>query len=86
MPDGIYAIGGYNGKDYISCVERYNIIADVWEQICDLGSPKCTMSAVPSLDFNSFFVVGGFNGIQLNEIEQYDGQKQRFIKFSQPMS
>lgn len=51
MPDGIYAIGGYNGKDYISSVERYNIIENVWEQVCSLNSPKCTMSAVASPDF-----------------------------------
>lgn len=25
MPDGIYAIGGYNGKDYISSVEKYDV-------------------------------------------------------------
>jgi influenza virus NS1A-binding protein len=72
MPDGIYAIGGYNGKDYISTVERYNITENTWESICDLNSSKCTMSAVVSPDFQSLFVIGGFNGVQLNEIEQYD--------------
>jgi influenza virus NS1A-binding protein len=24
LPDGVYAIGGYNGKDYLSSVERYD--------------------------------------------------------------
>lgn len=23
LPDGIYAIGGYNGKEYLSSVEKY---------------------------------------------------------------
>lgn len=24
LPDGIYAIGGYDGKQYLSSVEKYN--------------------------------------------------------------
>jgi hypothetical protein len=30
LPDGIYAIGGYNGKEYINTVERYNIYTNEW--------------------------------------------------------
>lgn len=62
MPDGIYAIGGYNGKDYISSVERYDIIEDKWTMVADLNSPKCTMTAIASPDYQSIFVIGGFNG------------------------
>ena len=72
MPDGIYAIGGYNGKDYISSVERYDIIEDNWTMVSDLTSPKCTMTAIASPDYQSIFVIGGFNGQQLNEIERFD--------------
>lgn len=62
LPDGIYAIGGYNGKDYISSVERFDISTGVWVQVSNLTSPKCTMSAVSSLNFQSIYVIGGFNG------------------------
>ena len=72
MPDGIYAIGGYNGKDYISSVERYDIIEDKWTMVSDLTSPKCTMTAIVSPDYQSIFVIGGFNGQQLSEIERFD--------------
>lgn len=30
LPDGIYAIGGYNGKEYINTVERYDIFTNEW--------------------------------------------------------
>ena len=30
LPDGIYAIGGYNGKDYINTVERYDFFSNEW--------------------------------------------------------
>lgn len=72
MPDGIYAIGGYNGKDYIDSVERYDLVKDRWTLITALTSPKCTMSALASPDFQSIYVLGGFNGVQLDEIERYD--------------
>lgn len=62
MPDGIYAIGGYNGKDYISSVERYDILNDKWNLVCHLNSAKCTMTAVASPNYKTFYVIGGFNG------------------------
>jgi influenza virus NS1A-binding protein len=81
MPDGIYAIGGYNGKDYICTVERYSIPDNRWEVISVLNSPKCTMSAAASPDFQNIFVIGGFNGQQLNSIEKYDHSSKTFSKF-----
>lgn len=85
MPDGIYAIGGYNGKDYISSVEKYDIETDTWSVVCHLNSPKCTMTAVASPDAQSFFVIGGFNGTQLNEVEVYNTQTRLLRKFTFPM-
>jgi N-acetylneuraminic acid mutarotase len=78
MPDGIYAIGGYDGKDYISSVERYDIMEDKWTLISQLTTPKCTMSAVASPDYQSIYVVGGFDGHQLNDIERFDMHTGKF--------
>ena len=30
LPDGIYAIGGYNGKEYVNTVEKYDFFANEW--------------------------------------------------------
>ena len=86
MPNGIYAIGGYNGKDYISSVEKYDIINDRWESLGNLTSPKCTMSAVASPDNKSIFVIGGFNGTQLNEVEKYDVETGKFSIYEHGMT
>ena len=85
MPDGIYAIGGYNGKDYISSIERYSIELDSWELVCHLNSPKCTMTAVASPNNQFFYVIGGFNGTQLNEVEIFDTHTKKLTKFIYPM-
>ena len=50
LPDGIYAIGGYNGKDYIRTVERYDIFTNEWMQVPSMNTPRCTLSAVASQD------------------------------------
>lgn len=61
MPDGVYAIGGFDGEKYIETVERYDIMENKWEFVGSLSSPKCTISAVSSADFKSMYVMGGFN-------------------------
>ena len=86
LPDGIYAIGGYNGKDYISSIERYDILRNEWRIVCHLNSAKCTMSAVPSPDFQSILIIGGFNGVQLNEVERCDIATKTCVLFDPPMS
>jgi len=86
MPDGIYAIGGYNGKDYISSGEKDDVETDSWTVVCHLNSPKCTMTAVAAPDQQRFYVIGGFNGTQLNEVEVFNIKTRTMRKFSYPMN
>ena len=51
LPDGIYAIGGYNGKDYINTVEKYDFMANKWVTVRPMKRARCTLSAVASIDF-----------------------------------
>lgn len=50
LPDGIYAIGGYNGKDYINSVERYNCMTNEWTHVKPMKFARCTLAAVASSD------------------------------------
>jgi influenza virus NS1A-binding protein len=50
LPDGVYAIGGYNGKEYLSSMEKYEPSTDTWKMCADMNSPRCTLSAVSSND------------------------------------
>ena len=61
LEDGIYAIGGYDGVNYLGVVERYDEEQDKWIVISSLICPRCTFAAATSFDKQSIYVFGGFN-------------------------
>ncbi len=72
LPDGIYAIGGYDGTRYLGTVERYDSTKDKWVSMPSMNKPKCTMSAVSTIDCRYIYVMGGYDGSALNLVERYD--------------
>ena len=36
-----------------------------------MNNERCTLSAVPSADYQYIYVMGGFNGKPLNSVERY---------------
>ena len=36
LPDGVYAIGGYNGKDYVRSVEKFDFFKSEWVSVSSL--------------------------------------------------
>ena len=39
--DGVlYAVGGYDGRSYLSSVERYGAAADAWTAVASMGSKR----------------------------------------------
>ena len=72
LDDGIYAIGGYDGEKYLNTVEKYNIQKNEWTFVQSLNQPRCTMACVSSLNYNSIYVMGGYNGSPLSSVECYD--------------
>lgn len=50
LPNGVYAIGGYDGEKYLSSVERYDSDADEWVSVCPMTQKRCTLSSVSSND------------------------------------
>jgi len=48
LPDGIYAIGGFDGTQYLNSVEKYE--DGRWTLIQSLNHPRCTLSALSTPD------------------------------------
>lgn len=72
LPDGIYAIGGYDGKQYLDSVEKFDLQQNEWIPVKSMQKSRCTLSAVASPDFQYIYALGGFNGQSLNLVERYD--------------
>eukprot|EP00826_Nyctotherus_ovalis_P015985 TRINITY_DN14596_c0_g2_i8.p2 TRINITY_DN14596_c0_g2~~TRINITY_DN14596_c0_g2_i8.p2 ORF type:complete len:153 (+),score=24.90 TRINITY_DN14596_c0_g2_i8:102-560(+) len=72
LPDGVYALGGYDGERYLSSVEKFDIEKNEWTVIQSLNYARCTMACVSSLDCNSIYAIGGYNGQALNVVEKFD--------------
>lgn len=85
LPDGIYAIGGYNGSEYVSTVERYDVFTNEWVSVRSMKNARCTLSAVASSDCQYIYAIGGFNGAPLNNIERYDVTKEEWEQAIPPM-
>ena len=50
MPDGIYAIGGYDGQKYLATIEKYCLMTNKWVKMKPMTTARCTLSAVASAD------------------------------------
>ncbi|EGR33255.1 kelch motif family protein, putative [Ichthyophthirius multifiliis] len=72
LPDGIYVIGGFDGKNYLNSCEKYDEISNKWTIISCMNYSRCWFSAVASNDNQYIYVLGGFNNQVLKSIERYD--------------
>ncbi len=72
LADGIYALGGYDGEKYLDSVERYDAGKNQWVPVPRMGRAKCTMAAVTTSDCRYIFVIGGYDGNAMDQVERYD--------------
>jgi len=54
----IYVVGGYDGQNQLSSVERYNTEANVWESVAPMSEPRSALS-VTALD-GKIYAMGRF--------------------------
>ena len=82
LPNGVYAIGGYDGEHYLNTVERYDQDSNTWVSVAKMKQKRCTLSSVRSNDCRYIYSIGGFNGGALETVERYDviDNKWEFIK------
>jgi influenza virus NS1A-binding protein len=72
LPDGIYVLGGYNGREYLNTMERYEIFSGKWSEVRPMNTSRGTFSAIVSQNCNYIYAIGGFNAQPLDHVERYD--------------
>ena len=70
LPDGVYAIGGYDGTKYLNTVEKYDDHENAWVFVGSMNYAKCRTAAVVSADLRSIYAFGGFNNGAMSTVEQ----------------
>ena len=58
MDQFIYAVGGYDGSNQLSSVERYDIVSDQWTTVTSMNCARSALSV--SVVNNSIYAVGKF--------------------------
>jgi len=71
LPDGIYAIGGYDGSKCLNTVERYDDHENTWVFMGSMNYSKCRTAAVVSADLRYIYSFGGFNNGAMSTVEKY---------------
>lgn len=56
---GYYA-GGYDGRNYLSTIERYNELECRWQIVCEMMEQRCTFGLAENHRSDGFYVFGGF--------------------------
>ena len=60
LPNGLYAIGGHDGKGFLKPVEMYYFQLENWVQIASMNQARFRHSAVCTSDYQNIIVFGGF--------------------------
>lgn len=66
----IYAMAGYDGKQWLSHCEKYSVEEDKWSVISPMRKKKAYLSAC-IVATSYIYVIGGYNGTRLNHIDKY---------------
>lgn len=75
LGDSLYAIGGHDGHNYLSNVERYDIPNDSWHQdVADMNEERTSVGVVTLNGF--IYAIGGQQGSKSTAlVERYDPKK-----------
>ena len=64
----IYAIGGFNGDEYLNSIEKYDVASNNWTIVGHMVTPRSGASAIAHGD--KIYIIGGFDGTQrLSSVE-----------------
>lgn len=70
LPHGVYVLGGFDGENYLSSVERLDPETMEWTTVKGMKRARCTAAAVASADHQFIYIIGGFDNGPLDNLEK----------------
>ena len=79
MVDGkLYVMGGFDGQNSLSTVERYDPVKNAWEAVAPMSAARDGSAAV--VVDGKLYVMGGFDGQnELSSVERYDPARNEWV-------
>lgn len=68
----IYVVGGISDREYLNSIERYDPLANTWENLKSMTIPRA--GAAVTSAYGKLYVIGGYNSQleDINSVEMYD--------------
>ncbi|XP_078493127.1 kelch-like protein 13 [Ciona intestinalis] len=74
----LYSLGGYDGKQELCSVERYDPSSDEWKDVAPMQTPRSWFTAV--VLNNVIYAIGGHDGKQyLKSVEKYNADDDTWV-------
>ena len=74
----LYVMGGYDGQNSLSTVERYDPAKNAWEAVAPMSAARDGPAA--AVFDGKLYVMGGFEGQdELSSVEQYDPARNEWV-------
>lgn len=72
LPHGIYAIGGYDGNQYLKEVQMFDFTLEKWVNVVSMRQPRIAHTALATFDLQSIIVSGGYHKKPTKNTEIFD--------------
>ena len=74
----LYVMGGYDGQNRLSSVERYDPAKNAWEAVAPMSTARSGLAAA-AVD-GKLYVMGGHDGQNgLSSVERYDPARNEWV-------
>ena len=74
----LYVMGGHDGRNQLSSVERYDPAKNAWEAVAPMSTARFALAA--AVFDGKLYVMGGYDGRNgLSSVERYDPARNEWV-------
>lgn len=85
LDTSVYAMGGYDGRDQLNSVEKYDVESDSWSSVAPMAHRRSALGV--TVHQGKIYVLGGYDGNTfLDSVECYDPALDTWTEVTHMMS